>query len=408
VGHELAAGTIDRDASKSNKGPRLSKLRAIELMIEKLDDHTVTHFYAAIEVEADVSVHGAGKASSETYGEEHKNYEGTLSFASDAVLNTLVAFVDTWITRNFPPTFSFGFYSSAAITGERASDRTKKLGITLPASPLLEALVNSQIDATVLNCVTKFVLDEYECQYAKRAGGYLADIKKWDEKSWRRFLKLITWRFGAEDDRALKRKVEKKIKSCSLFNPTVHTDREGHVVALLMELFDERQGVSIEVDRFVHKSDVKNVFHSVATGGVSPSDPTGEMWKELAAIDTRNLQDKIRAVCAQVLPTTVEDLARKVGASMHEQKAFEHDPRLRALKYQVWDECHAELAKGYLTDCDETTLRTRIEALVDRAVARIEERSKDFGYPLRSRPALEGIVLELVDSCFLSFDRRGV
>jgi hypothetical protein len=407
----VASQPIERDVGVQSKGPRLQRLRACELILEGFA-HDIEQAYSAVEVSGDVFLSKSGKTSTDNYTEEDKNYSDTnFTLLSQEVINSLVIFIDIWIQWRYSDKLSFGFYTTANIGKEqRNSAKAQALGITLPAKPLLEHLSTQDFsDPNVLPATKTFILDEYEAQYkSKKHKGNLVELQGWDDQTWKSFLGLIRWRFGQEDHVAVEQRVLKAIKQCPEYDQR-HVGKEHIILALLMELFDKKQGLPDPAQRFVHKSDVTLVFRDVAVGDAKLPDPTWEMWSKLPSpTDQRHIKDKLLAACPTVKEATVARLARKVAASQYEQKAFEHDKGLLALKYHVYETC-IELLDQHLTEADELSeeeVRQRISRLTQAAVTRLQSKSADYKYPFSNSPSIEDLVLELFDSCFLAFNGR--
>src|SRR5690606_33006150 len=97
-GHRMAVKVINRDASDKTTGFRLQKLRAIQIMLERLLDEPENLFWCCIEKEADVAIASNNQSGElEKELEEDKNYGlgNQLTFNSSAILNTLVINIDS-------------------------------------------------------------------------------------------------------------------------------------------------------------------------------------------------------------------------------------------------------------------------------------------------------------------------
>ena len=49
-----------------------------------------------------------------------------------------------------------------------------------------------------------------------------------------------------------------------------------------------------------------------------------------------------------------------------------------------------------------------IEKFVLKSESAIKDRAKDYRYPLQSKGFMKKIVLDLINDCFLSFDKEGI
>jgi hypothetical protein len=399
--------TISRDASAQAKGPRLQRLRACALLIDALANEDAVQVYSCLEALGDVCHSTADANGTSTYSEEDKNYDvlTTFTLLSPEILNSLVIFADMWINARYSERLRFGFYTPASIGKEQANgERIKRLGLSVPAAPCLQLLsAPGPYDQALVHLVKALVTDEYAAQYAKRPGhGFLAEVELWSDDSWRTLLGRIEWQFGASDHQALTAETLAKIRGCKLFG-TNHVGKDQIILAALMDRLDEVQGAADHLQRFVHRSDVELIFRDVAAGVLCLDDPTWQMWEQIKANDCRNIEQKVLEACPSAPRSLLGDLARKAAASMYEQKALEHDRRLLALKYQIYDECSDALSLHASGELDADAFRALLDSLYQRAIDRVRSCCQTYNYPLAHDPAVRGMVVELIDSCFLCF-----
>ncbi len=402
--------TIDRSAAPSAKGPRLQKLRAALFILEAVDANTSVQVYAGVEVEGDAFVTTADANGTSFYSEENKNYatDSSLTFVSDAVLNSVVIFIDTWITWRFSTQLRFGLYTTATIGKERLAGRAEKLCVAFPSQPIVELLRTGNLtaDPALLPAVKTLVLDEYESQYSGRTGGYLDLIKNWNDSDWTKFFSLITWLFAEETEDECERRLVKAIRDSRFFDHHIQ-GRESLVVAGLLELFDKRQLAADFAQRFVHASDVELLFRQVSVGEIKRTDPTWTEWEKLPSpIDQRNVGEKLRSACPRVARRTIEKYQRKTSAGLAELQALGQDKSLLALQWQVYDACADALdaLAANSSTLTEAELESRLEALFRVAIRRVEQRCTTYGYSAANEPFVRNLVLTLFDSCFLALD----
>lgn len=396
--------TIGRDASDSNKGLRLQKLRALEVLLQECARSEAIQAYATIEAHGDVTCTSATHHDTATYSEENKNYvDSSLSLMSHPVLNTLVNFVDTWVQWKFSSTLRFGFYATANIAKEHNTKRTKELGFVFPERPILMLLQHP--DAAVVPIVKAAVLDEYETQYSGRRGGYLQDLRSWGDATWLDFLRRIHWSFGGGDHVEAERRAIAAIQRSPNYT-NHHIGREPLLLATLLELLERKHLASDYAQKFVHASDVRAAFQDVAASPVRLLDPTWSEWDRLPPpVDRRNIEEKILHRCPTIAARVIENYQRKTAAAHAELRDFAHDRAVQALQFQVYDECLDQLGtlKG-TAQLSQDTLESTIEQLVSSSIARVKERSRSYGFALQNDVTIRGIVLALLDRCFLSLD----
>ncbi len=409
---------IKREASQTGgKGFRLQRLRAVGLMLDALDKNNNPFVYAAIEHKEDVFVSVVNEADgADNYYEEDKNYdpEGSFTFNSREVRNTLVSFVDLYLENEMSPSLFLGFYSTNKIGKENESSITKSEHITLCSNPLLEELSADNYSVDVIDCVKKYITYEYSKQYSKKQKkGFLGTIKFWDYNDWKNFLIKISWQFGQEGNDDLEGKVVEKIKKCPYFSAAIHKEMEQAILDSLMECFDKKQSNTDSLQKLVSGSEVEMLFRNFSGLRNIPtknSDPMWEMWNKMPIPDDkRNLPEKVEAVCAAYSEKKKGRLARKLGASKIEHERFASTKDFLSLKYRIYNVCEENLEKIL----ESVTLEMVInEALIDEwfnklktvAINELNNLSKTYRYDFKSDSVIEGIILELFDSCFLSFD----
>ena len=83
-----------------------------------------------------------------------------------------------------------------------------------------------------------------------------------------------------------------------------------------------------------------------------------------------------------------------------------------ALKYRVFEVCQEELLDFVETnnshELSVEDIRILIEKFTDKAYERIKDRTSDYDYIKKSRDFLKRIVFDLINDCFLSFDKEGL
>lgn len=406
---------INREAGDKLKGTRLQKLRAISLMLDSIEKSESAQIYAAIEYKGDISFNEFNNLDGKEYYEENKNYEigSSFTFNSIEILNTMVIFLDIWLKWEYSSSINFGFYSTNKISKEKKTERLLKLNITLPDKPILELLLAYNFDyPNLLKTVIKMIIKEYESQYESRESkGHLDLIKGFNDSDWKKFLQKIDWHFGQIDEIQLKTELLCKIKSCRYFNQHLE-GRENSILSQIIELFDERLNIKDPVAKYIHASDIRYIFKISETSHIGlkkNDDPVWELWHSLPEPkDKRNLRDKIIDKCKSYNYKKIENLSRKVGANIIEEKRNESNKDFFSIKYRVFVECESELIILLEAQKDkeitEKDINFWIDHLVNKAQERINDLSLDYNYSFKSKTFIEGVVLELFDSCFLAFD----
>lgn len=139
---------------------------------------------------------------------------------------------------------------------------------------------------------------------------------------------------------------------------------------------------------------------------------SNEAWKALKpANDIRNLQDKLKAVCQDISSYRLNKYIREASIGKTEQQSYD-ERDISAIKYIVFEECQDELMCFYEknNEVNELTLdeiKSFLCQYISRAKIIIEDKRKEFYYPELSDKLIEKIILDLIDECYLSFDKEG-
>lgn len=408
--------TINRDAGNKSKGPRLQRFRALELLFKAHQNDCVSHVYIATECEADVSIHSASATESATYLEENKNYADStaFTFASKQVLNTMVSFIDSWIPLACDSEVKFGFYCPNQIGKEKKSARSTALEIEWPEAAVLETLTLRKLeegaDASIIDSLGTLIKDEYSKQYAdKELDGFLPVLEKWTTSEWLNFLNQIEWRLGKSDDAEVKSEVIELIKQ-SKFYGQQHEGKEGLIAASATELLEERQGLQKAKDRFVHSSDIENLFLKIASSeAVTLPDPAWKMWEQLPnPSDRRNISSKVRAVTETPPNAQIGRWSRKASSGLNTQNEFGTDKWMLALKYRIYNACADQwddfLGQNKGKKLTHQAINKWVQEVASHCCQSIENLKSDHSYPISNPDFVEEMVWVLIDECFLAFD----
>lgn len=407
----MSAQIIDRENGEKAKGFRLQKLRAAKLMLETLQQKPETMFYAAIEVVEDVYIKTFDSSGSESKFEEDKNYNSETNFTvfSPEVTNTLVSFFDIYTSSwRSSDKVILGFYTTAGIGKERKTTLNNGKLIQLPAEPILKILSGpAKCPSQTSAIVHQILIDEYGQQYAaQKSSGNLETLQNYSPDEFENFLSKISWEFGQADEKILKADVLSLIRHSRLYNFKV-ANKEEIIWSLISEMLDEKQSLGDFVDRFVHSSQIELIFKRAESEEPRVrTDPTWQMLQatEAEITDKRNLSEKILAVCPGYDDLRMKLAARKAAAAKVEQQ--NSDKSFLALKYRILDACEQYL---YQIAIAETLTKQEfdnvIEDLTIAAMGTLDELKKDYTYTLSNKVTIMSIVLDLMDSCFISLDR---
>ncbi|MGS0545530.1 hypothetical protein HXW87_19060 [Pseudomonas sp. Y5-11] len=405
---------INRDAADKTKGFRLQKLRAATLLLRAANDlSNVNFYYAAIEAEEDVTIIKTVNSITDQMIEEDKNYSPDSNFTihSEAVLNTLVSFFDIYIGKwhRSPSTvFTFSFYTTTNFGKEKKKELADRTIIELPDRPILEILQSSSdIPDNIASVVKTILLVEYKKQYEKIPGnGYLKALEEIDLEQFKIFLKKISWLSGQEDELELQRSAETLIKCCKYYQLSM-SGKEQLILAKILDKIDEKQHFKDFAERFINSAEVELIF-KMAESEVSEQllDPIWKELQELSAniIDKRNLEEKLLDSCPTYPKSKIATLARKACSSKTEEEAS--NKSFLSLKYRVFEACEDYFFDNekFSNTVNQTSIDATIKSLQKKAADTIEELKKDYTYTVSNKETINGIVINLIDSCFICFD----
>lgn len=401
----------NRDAGQKQKGFRLQKLRAVELLFLSLAKNENTLVYCATETDEDVNHVEVTKDEKKEYLEQDKAYdpESSFTFNNEHVLSTLANFIYCWAARNFSNTVNFGFYTTNKFGKERSTDKSNSLGISFPDEAIIKLLIDEKYEyQDVLETIKSLVCNHLEGLSPNDPMKVaLHTLRPWAGNDMKDFLSRVSWKFGQEDTQELQQRVLSQIYESSLYRKRSLVERGELVLSRLMDLLDERQSNVNPTERFVYGGDVKLVLLEVSSGEYRVDDPTWRLWESITVSDSRGLEEKIKAVCNSFSKRKIKSLSRKAaaGLSLHQQAS--RDKGVLSARYRVYQTCKdildefIELAAESL---NEIEIESKIDEMVEAAYSNLQVFGRDHYYPVSNKASVTEIMLELVDSCYLAFD----
>jgi hypothetical protein len=155
----------------------------------------------------------------------------------------------------------------------------------------------------------------------------------------------------------------------------------------------------------------KDIMRNISQVSLIEDKAAIEEWKLTIPIDDRNISDKLKSVCKTIQQARINKFCKDIAVGKIELSRFsERD--VSAMKFRIFEVCQDELItyldsrKSELMELNE--INDLIERYTTRAETIIQDRSKDYSYPLRNSDILRKIVLALIDECYLSFDQEGI
>ncbi|HHP1052960.1 hypothetical protein [Bacillus cereus group sp. BfR-BA-01354] len=405
------AKTINRDAGDKTKGFRLQRLRAISLLFDQMEKNDSISVFASTEYLDDVYIKKVSPDGIITYTEGDKNYDNSkrFSFMSREVTNSLIIFLDNWLNCDMSDTLYYCFYTNIQYTYEKDNTQTiKKLGIKLPEKPILDYLTAYEFNVEVIECIKKRLLYEYEEQYKSKEGnGYLEVIKEFKYAKWVSFFTRISWQFGQYDEKELEVALIDKLKNRSFFTNIDVLGKEDLVINLLENKFGANEKIDDIMSKHVTADNVENILLRISKDiEKKDSDPVYSVWDNLEPpTDNRGLKDKIFDVDKDYKKRKIGLKARDIAAIKEEFQQLS-DQEQGSYRYRIFEACQKRLNelldKELPVDVDGW-----LEELFEVSKKHLEDKSKDYSYVIQSDDAIQKVILELIDSCFLSFDEKG-
>lgn len=325
--------------------------------------------------------------------------------------NSLVSFLD--VSQHYGKHIRFGFYTNTGITNERTTELLIKNKLELPEKELMHLLIDKDYETALpyLKCI---ILEDYRKQYSnKNESGYLDAVERYTDEMWIQFLEQIEWKFNQEDENQLQETLLLKVQRCRLYNTITVSGREQYIIDALDKELEKRQASKEPVHRMINTDTVRNKFLEIGRNMESekPVDPCYEDWESMEKpFDGRNIDTKITDVSPEYETSTFEIFARKIGSI--EKQLLRVQPKERgAYLYRVFEACEEQLIRvvhkqTFQSIVEPPVVDEWLDMLVRSATAHLEDWGKDYQYPFKSENAVRDTIYELINSCYLAFDRR--
>ncbi len=134
-------------------------------------------------------------------------------------------------------------------------------------------------------------------------------------------------------------------------------------------------------------------------------------YEELITNDKRNLPEKLKEAC-----TTISDRWIKLYCREHASGKLEierhTDQEISAIKFVVFEVCQYELLKFVDSNENKELTLVQIENLIKKFIKKgkkaITDKSTQYKYVANNKSFVRKIVLDLINDCFLSFDKNGI
>lgn len=142
----------------------------------------------------------------------------------------------------------------------------------------------------------------------------------------------------------------------------------------------------------------------------------GDTWASqqfdgLEVTDERNLIEKIKIVNSDYSSLKINRLCRQLALGKSELSSI-LDRDMSAIKFRIFEACQEEL-EDFIEENQESVLTSDqinelIEKFTIRGIKILETKSKKYLYPVLDDELIRQIVLDLINECYLSFDKEGL
>jgi len=141
------------------------------------------------------------------------------------------------------------------------------------------------------------------------------------------------------------------------------------------------------------------------------SNPLASALSQLQPTDKRNLEEKLK-VCPTLRSAKIKQYIRIVTIGQTELSRYD-ERELSSIKYSVFEECQEELMDFIDNYSNNNELKSEdikqlIEKYTQRAKKIIDDKRNEYGYGVFSDDIIKKIILDLIETCYLSFDEEGI
>lgn len=419
--------TINREAAKtSGKGLSFQRIRAVHRLLNLMKQNGRKACYCATEFIEDSAALTLDSGVASITVEENKNYSSGLSFNSDPIKNTLVAFADQYL--NFfkdAKTIDYSIFCLAKLSDELLDNsyilelipffpisETKKTKLSI-----LKKLVHNQhLSHEEVSIAKDLFLNEYAKQYSKYSdkekthlisiGGNYKLLNLWSNEDFYSFLKCITFIVDDEDDETYEDRVLESIKECHYYNYKLH-GLENIILAALGNEFDKRQQDDRPFGKFVSSDKVQVIYLQIASNQdeYKPIDPAWESFSSLDISDQRNLKEKYQDVCSDVKHKTLERLNFVATKARKNEATFGHE--YVSLRCQIYDWCGEYIENHFnKSNYSINELNQHLDTMVKLCYAKMQQLKHTYRMSINDETSIKGILLTLIDDCYLAFDEK--
>ena len=188
----------------------------------------------------------------------------------------------------------------------------------------------------------------------------------------------------------------------------------GVIKSLPEKDFDYKEIDCISIEKilgFINKEGLGNL-ESITVDNINRDTLASKNWDKLNRQDNRNLRDKLKDACLEITDTRVNKYINDVCLGKDEQMTYDEQD-ISAIKFNIFNKCQEELLSFYEDNLETENLtiqevRIFMEKYLITARLAINDRSISYTYLKISDDLITKIILDLIDECYLSFDKDGI
>lgn len=421
----MTSHTINREAAKtSGSGLLFQRVRAVQRLLKLIEERGKKACYCATEFIEDSSTLITDHGLSIIEIEENKKYSSALSYNSEAIKNTLVAFADQYVIHfNDSRTIDFSVYCHADLADEQLDNTVlSNISSNIPLSDtkttklqLLKKLVErEEFSESELLVAKHLFIEEYKKQYSIYAdkgktivssyGGNYKVISLWTNEEFYSFLVSIIFIIKPSDNDSFDDEVMKCIKDCQFYDHR-HYGLESLILSSLESLFDRSQHDDRKFGRFVSREMVQVVFLKAASNQneLKPIDPSWKIFDEVDVSDQRNLGEKFKNVCENIKDRKIQLLSFAATKARENEGLFGQEYVSLRCNFYEWCSDYIE-SNFFCNDYPIETLMEHLNIMVDICYDKMQQLKNTFRMSIDDKVTIRGIILTLIDDCYLAFD----
>jgi len=180
----------------------------------------------------------------------------------------------------------------------------------------------------------------------------------------------------------------------------------GILKSLPEEDFDYKEISCVPIEKILEFIQYKNLAKQTF------ENPIMAEWNKINHEDKRNLKDKLEDACPKIKGYRINQYIRQATLGKAEQLIYS-EREISTIKYMIFDECQDELMSFIENNEEDNNLtfnkiNNLLENYIKRAKKIIDDKRDEYKYGNFSDDIIKKIILDLIDTCYISFDEEGI